>query len=204
MEKIKVKISATYIGVDSWDRPTAQDEQGNLYCDVNMSYDNPCWHTMTSNVFDEGEPDKAVDIVVDGVPNPNPFRMQYMLLDRMLGDAKYFINMGGNCSSWTNTDIPKGIKEMRELWDIFPYDAKPKWCTKETIDGLEYIMLHTDINSIFHKWNGTDKSVACRLVLQLMDTEFFDANYYKILEFVLQLFPYIDEVDLEEELNKYI
>lgn len=49
-----------------------------------------------------------------------------------------------------------------------------------------------------------NKSFFCTLVLRLMDTETYGNNYCQALNLVLELFPEIDRVKLEKELDKYI
>lgn len=48
------------------------------------------------------------------------------------------------------------------------------------------------------------KSIPCSMVLRLMDTDEFSANYCKSLRLVLEIFPEVDREKLEKELDKYI
>lgn len=48
------------------------------------------------------------------------------------------------------------------------------------------------------------KSIPCAMVLRLMDTEEFGCDYCLALGLVLELFPEIDRVELEKELDKYV
>ena len=48
------------------------------------------------------------------------------------------------------------------------------------------------------------KSIPCAMVLRLMDTEEFGCDYCRALGLVLELFPEIDRVELEKELDKYL
>jgi len=48
------------------------------------------------------------------------------------------------------------------------------------------------------------KSIPCAMVLRLMDTEEFGCDYCRALWLVLELFPEIDRVELEKELDKYV
>lgn len=48
------------------------------------------------------------------------------------------------------------------------------------------------------------KSIPCTMVLRLMDTEEYSGNYCRALALVLELFPEVDRVKLETELDKYI
>lgn len=48
------------------------------------------------------------------------------------------------------------------------------------------------------------KSIPCTMVLRLMDTEEYSNNYCRSLDLVLEVFPEVDRVELEKELDKYI
>jgi hypothetical protein len=58
--------------------------------------------------------------------------------------------------------------------------------------------------SVLKRALNSQKSIFCTMVLRLMDTEEYSNNYCKSLELVLDLFPEIDKVKLEKELDKYI
>lgn len=61
-------------------------------------------------------------------------RFNYMLLDRLRCDCKYYLGHGdrdaNNCL-WAH-DEQKQIDKMRELYDLLP--VKPEWLTREQID----------------------------------------------------------------------
>ena len=48
------------IGIDSWDRPVCQDEEGRLWKDVNLGEGEPYFHSVADNDFD-GEPDMPIE-----------------------------------------------------------------------------------------------------------------------------------------------
>ncbi len=48
------------------------------------------------------------------------------------------------------------------------------------------------------------KSIPCAMVLRLMDTEAYSNDYCRSLDLVLELFPEVDRVQLEKELDKYV
>lgn len=48
------------------------------------------------------------------------------------------------------------------------------------------------------------KSVPCTMVLRLMDTAEYSNNYCSALELVLKVFPEVNRVDLEKELDKFV
>lgn len=66
-------------------------------------------------------------------------RFDYMLLDRLKQDCKYFINNGCRSakSLWAG-DVQKQIDKMRELWDGLK--VKPVWLTMEQINELAKTM----------------------------------------------------------------
>lgn len=66
---------------------------------------------------------------------------------------------------------------------------------KQVIESSESIMKN-DLK-------GT-KSIFCSMVLRLMDTEEYGCDYCKSLGLVLELFPEVDIVLLEKELDKYV
>ena len=61
-------------------------------------------------------------------------RFNYMLLDRLLCDCRYYLSYGNHNakhSLWAQ-DEQKQIDKMRELYDLLP--IKPEWLTREQID----------------------------------------------------------------------
>ena len=60
------------------------------------------------------------------------FRNEYMLLDRLAEDCKYYINFKSTARCLWAKDEQSQIDKMRELYDLLP--VKPKWLTKEQID----------------------------------------------------------------------
>ena len=57
---------------------------------------------------------------------------------------------------------------------------------------------------ILYEYINSEKSIFCTMVLRLMDTEKFSNDYFGSLRLVCELFPEINVVDLEKELDKYI
>lgn len=60
-------------------------------------------------------------------------RFNYMLLDRLRCDCKYYLGYGNRDANslWAH-DEQKQIDKMRELYDLLP--IKPEWLTREQID----------------------------------------------------------------------
>lgn len=57
---------------------------------------------------------------------------------------------------------------------------------------------------ILYEYINSEKSIFCTMVLRLMETEKYGNNYCGSLSLVCELFPEIDVVELEKELDKYI
>jgi len=57
---------------------------------------------------------------------------------------------------------------------------------------------------ILYKYIQSEKSIFATMVLRLMETEKFSNNYCESLSLVSGLFPEINVVELEKELDKYI
>ena len=57
---------------------------------------------------------------------------------------------------------------------------------------------------VLYDYINSGKSIFCTMVLRLMDTEKFSNDYYESLRFVCELFPELNIVALEKEVDKYI
>lgn len=76
---------------------------------------------------------------------------------------------------------------------------------KEDYSGAHSIILNErDLLRFKIISGGFMKSIPCAMVLRLMDTEEFGCDYCRALGLVLKLFPEIDRVELEKELDKYV
>ena len=61
------------------------------------------------------------------------YRFNYMMLDRLKSDCKYYLSYGGrNKNSLWAHDEQEQIDKMRELYDSLP--TKPEWLTREQIE----------------------------------------------------------------------
>ena len=79
----------------------------------------------------------------------NPFRFEYMLLSRLQSDCEYYLKggIGGENARhdkhlWAG-NVTDQIAKMRELYAVFPEDAKPEWLTLEEIAEFEKEMQKT-------------------------------------------------------------
>ena len=57
---------------------------------------------------------------------------------------------------------------------------------------------------ILYNYIHSERSIFATMVLRLMETEKFANDYSTSLKLVCELFPEINIVDLERELNRYI
>lgn len=81
--------------------------------------------------------------VTEPVECENPFvrspkEREYMLLNRLQLDCKYYINCAGKCrSSSLWSDIDTIIKEMENIMDSFTEEEKPEWLTDADFEALK-------------------------------------------------------------------
>ncbi len=141
------KLKLTRVGKDSWDRPVYKDENGRYFKDVNLlplsEIPTELCISCPSDDFD-GEPDYAItnfEIInppSDREIREEKYRGKYMLLSRLQMDCKYFLGYGNRCEKvlWAG-NVSEQISKMKELWQIFPEDLKPEWCTWEQILNYE-------------------------------------------------------------------
>lgn len=69
------------------------------------------------------------------------FEFEYMLLNRLHCDCKYYLQTGGTRKSnqlWAGNPEDQ-IKKMQELYNIVP--VKPDWLTQKDIDFYAYRMI---------------------------------------------------------------
>lgn len=126
---------------------------GNLYKDENGLYyvdqyqsptpDTPSVvYKLSPATEPDGEPGWPITCKIE-ILNPFTekekrmrwFRHDYMMLSRMQQDCKYYKSKEhfnrAHASTWE-----QHIDAMKKLWQKFPEDLKPEWCTWEQI--LEY------------------------------------------------------------------
>lgn len=71
-------------------------------------------------------------------PLPEDMKFRYQMLGRLKTDCNYFLGNGDGYEGhlWAGS-VEKQIKEMRDRWNEFKADEKPKWLTWEQIDDYE-------------------------------------------------------------------
>lgn len=134
------------------------DEVGRYYFDTNENEcQNPTELCESSSPFDiDGEPDNRLEkdfVITNPYSNQeireNSFRFQYQMLSRLNDDCIAFFGKTGeeekdkwDCryhnqhNIWGDT-IEGHVKEMKRLWNVFPDDLKPEWCTWDQIMEFE-------------------------------------------------------------------
>lgn len=144
------KFELTRVGEDSWGRPLYQSKKGNYYKDINILPLDETPKTLCISCppdDPDGEPDYEVkNFVIVNPPSDKEireakFRYQYMLLSRLQHDCKYFLGYGNRRESvlWAG-NVADQIAKMKELWQVFPDDLKPEWCTMQDIEKYEKLM----------------------------------------------------------------
>ena len=130
------KRNLKFVGVDSWDRPVYEDEDGRFWKDINLGKGKPdLFRSSPSDDFD-GEPDFPIkgEYVLNNQYKENPHRFDYMMLSKAQNDCEtYFLGISNRAKT---IDIASVITEMKLLWEKLPEDGKPEWLTWEQI--LEY------------------------------------------------------------------
>ena len=68
-------------------------------------------------------------------------RFRYMLLRRMQEDCRYYLGNGNRYAEplWAG-DEARQIEVMKALWNSFPENEKPEWCTMEQIENYAKLM----------------------------------------------------------------
>lgn len=141
------KLVLNFIGVDDWDRPTYENEEGVLFKDVNCDQ-GPIRLCTVCGGFD-GEPDtpieyiekyQDVEIVVTGKEN-EPTREEkfnYMMLSRLKQDCDYYLGNGNrNPKHLWGDNEEDHINEMKKLHNSFDENKKPEWLTMDDILAYE-------------------------------------------------------------------
>jgi len=134
-------------GLDDWNRPVYKCiENGILWKDITLGNEKPELYSC-SNTFD-GEPDCPIKIKSDleihfiNQYTKNRNKFNYMMLDRLQSDCKYYLGNGNrNKKNLYYGDEKKHIDEMKKLYNNFPDNEKPEWLTYEQILDYEKAMI---------------------------------------------------------------
>lgn len=136
-------MKVKYIGFGGYmEVPCYQDENGKIYFDENNGCNGLDLYTGAYMDCGEicGEPCNRVTEPVE-CENPfvrSPKEREYMLLNRLQLDCKYYINCAGKCrSSSLWSDIDTIIKEMENIMDSFTEEEKPEWLTDADFEALK-------------------------------------------------------------------
>lgn len=154
------ELNLKYIQKDKFDREVFLAPAGTIHrtkpmylVDVEMDYEFHHGRKLCTIAFEKGcrqdpyygepdspiSPDWVVNVTNDDErrkANENPYKMTYMLLDRMRCDCHYHIGCARQhgCKPIENTDAH--IKEMKRLWNSLPADGKPEWLSMEEIEDI--------------------------------------------------------------------
>ncbi len=79
---------------------------------------------------------RPCDYILNVIATRSPIDpYKYMLLDRMKQDCKYFLGNGNRNEKYLwSSSVQEHIANMKALWNSFPTDQKPEWCTYEDIE----------------------------------------------------------------------
>lgn len=145
METIEIKR----IGEHYMEGGLYQDEQGRYYVDCHnsiISEDGFVDVYQLSPATDiDGEPcypfkGKVINPPTDKENRVKAFKFEYMMLSRLNSDVDAYFNRPNDFryhNEHVTGDIAQIITEIKALWQRFPDDLKPKWCTLEMIRSYE-------------------------------------------------------------------
>ena len=145
MESMKLER----IGENCWGHIVYKDKKsGKFYLDINNGkYDELDLRDCHPSDDPDGEPGwpvkkpfEIVNPITDREKREKEFEFEYMLLSRLDSDCRGFLSEGDcrfhNERNIWGTTIESHIAKMKELWQRFPEDLKPEWCSWEQI--LDY------------------------------------------------------------------
>ena len=136
-------MKVKYIGKGGFlDTPVYESENGKLYFDENNGYGELSLYTGAyRDKYGEiwGEPCNAVK---EPVECENPYKVHprsgdYMLLSRLQGDCKYYINCNGCSKNNLWSDIDTILNEMESILKSFQSEDKPEWLTDSEFEELK-------------------------------------------------------------------
>jgi hypothetical protein len=135
-----------FIQLDDWSRPVYRCiETGWLWKDIELGkFENPILYSCGNDI--DGEPDCPINnnliIVFKTKYEEDPHSFEYAMLGRLQSDCEYYLNFGNRSRNalWAK-DEKEQIEEMKRLYNIFPDDKKPEYCTWEQILKYEEEMV---------------------------------------------------------------
>ena len=151
-------LKLTRIGTNRMGYTVYTDEKGNYYIDISLCKGNPTeLYTCSPQDDMDGEPDfrlrqsfKILNPFDEKEIRMEQYKSDYMMLSRLNDECEAFFGRTGN--EWRDSvdcryhnerniwglNINTQIVEMKRLWEIFPDDLKPQWCTWENILKYEH------------------------------------------------------------------
>lgn len=156
MEKL---LELTRIGEHYMEGGLYQDEKGRYYVDGHHEPEDDgvsSVYILSPSDDPDGEPNYMVTCHIR-ILNPltekerreKNFRLEYMVLSRLNNDiSAYFGKYGNekkdkwdcryrNASYLFGGNVKEHVAKMKQLWNKFPEDLKPEWCTWEQIISYE-------------------------------------------------------------------
>ena len=136
----------TRVGEHHMDGGLYRAENGDYYVDLHNEPEDgevATLYRLSPANEPDGEPDRKVFCTVE-FTNPlserekreRMYKKDYMMLSRMQTDCNYYSTASSyNHAHWST--IEQTIQEMKRIWQSFPEDLKPEWCTWEQILGYE-------------------------------------------------------------------
>lgn len=153
METLRLKR----VGKNRMGNSIFKDENGRYYLDIDSSNGNPSvlYHCIPSDDMD-GEPlaplkskFKITNPFTDKEIRMKQYEHEYFMLSRLSQECEAFFGKTGderkdsidcryrNERNIWGINIHAQIEEMKRLWNVFPCDIKPQWCTWSDIAEYE-------------------------------------------------------------------
>lgn len=151
MENNMGKLVLKYLGDDYLGLPVYRTEDGTMLKDTSCGLGLLNLHTLSGDDPDD-EPNihisrlkkyQGLEIEVVGrVDEPtSEEKFNYQMLSRLQSDCDYYLGFGNRCENhlWSKNVVSQIVK-MKELYNGFSKDKKPKWLTFDDILNYEKLM----------------------------------------------------------------
>lgn len=143
-----MKVKYIGFGGGYTEYPCYEDEKGKLYFDLNDGRGNLDLYTGAYRHPEDGDIiGEPYDSVKEEVECEEPFQRHprerdYMMLSRLESDCKYFLGYGNRYEGHLYyKNVAEHIQHMKDLWNSFSKEDKPKWLTMEQIEQYEKEMI---------------------------------------------------------------
>jgi len=143
-----MKVSYVGFGGGYAEYPCYEDENGELYFDLNDGRNGLDLFTGAYRHPEDGDICGEPNIrVTEPVECDKPFvrhprENDYMMLDRLRSDCKYFLGYGyGYEGHLYYKNVNEHCDAMKKLYNSFSEEDKPEWLTEEEIEKYRADML---------------------------------------------------------------